>query len=509
MKHYQDEISRISNLLRENPKGLTIREISQLLGINRISAARYLESLLFSGQAVMRRFGPAKVYSQASRIPVSHILNLLSSPALIIDSEFFIKDANDRALTLCNAKRENLVGHHIRYTNLGSDSPEEISRLIPLVFDGKSYTEERSLTFNGRNCTFLMKLIPIVDENGKTCAALVFEDISTIRQYQKNLEELVKKRTVELDAVIENLKSEIEEKKQTLGNIRISQKKYRELVEDMPAYICTFEPDGTLTFVNEGFCQLVLKDASDLIGNSLYDMMPHADVKTMTASLERLTSRQESITDIKQAPLQKGGTSWQQWITRAFFDKRGKITEYQSIGIDISERIRAEQDLTDQRAKLDAIIRGSPLPQIVIDSTHRIVFWNTAMERFTGIPADAMIGTITKGDFVYDHNRPLLADLIADEMYSEISQRYSLMFHGSTHLNELWAGITFSPAHSEKGTWIYLAAAAIRDASGKITHVVETMEALVEFHTPDGKTFVTCPSKSLSESPVPKDPGNT
>jgi len=46
---------------------------------------------------------------------------------------------------------------------------------------------------------------------------------------------------------------------------------YRALVEDMPAFVCNYEPDGTITFVNENFCEAAGRD--ELVGVTIYSLL--------------------------------------------------------------------------------------------------------------------------------------------------------------------------------------------------------------------------------------------
>jgi signal transduction histidine kinase len=47
-----------------------------------------------------------------------------------------------------------------------------------------------------------------------------------------------------------------------------------------------------------------------------------------------------------------GEIRWQQWSDRAVFDRNGKVTEYQSVGRDITDRRRTEQALSEANKKL-------------------------------------------------------------------------------------------------------------------------------------------------------------
>ena len=52
---------KIVVLLRKHPRGLTILEIAELLGINRITVAKYVYGLTVEGIVRQRQIGPAKL----------------------------------------------------------------------------------------------------------------------------------------------------------------------------------------------------------------------------------------------------------------------------------------------------------------------------------------------------------------------------------------------------------------------------------------------------------------
>src|SRR5512136_1541085 len=95
MEDQADEISRIRTILIENPKGLTTEEIAKKLPLNRTSTAKYLNTLLISGQAEMRTFGRAKVFTLSQRIPFSQMLNLSSDLLIVLDHDLTIMQVND------------------------------------------------------------------------------------------------------------------------------------------------------------------------------------------------------------------------------------------------------------------------------------------------------------------------------------------------------------------------------------------------------------------------------
>jgi PAS domain S-box-containing protein len=491
MNHRDEEIARIKEILKAHPKGLTISEIANALSLNRVSTARYLDTLRFSGQAEMRQFGQAKIYTLAVRVPVASVLNLYSLPVVIVDKDLFIRNVNDALLRMFSLKREDVTGHSMLYSRLSASFSGTFEEIMKTVLDGNAHTTEKSFERGGKKFSFIVKMVPVVDENGQSCASIMLEDITEIRQYQQHLEAMVERRTAEFHEINERLKSEMEGHRRAKEAILLSQQKYRALVEDMPAYVCNYETDGTFTFVNENFCAFMQKDAGDLIGNPVFPLLSRENQAIVREALTKIGREYSAVTITLEFPGSDGSTTiWHQWMIRAFYNKRGKIVEYQSIGIDITDRITTEKRLAEEEKKLDAIIRGSPLPQLVIDRDHRIVSWNTAMEKFSGLRAGQMIGATTFGNVFYDHDRPLLADLIMDEKYDEISRLFPENCKKSSCLDDTWEGITFSKIHAGEGSWVFFTAAAIRDEEGIIAHVVETMEDLVGYHTRNGTSFI-------------------
>ncbi|PKL57859.1 MAG: histidine kinase, partial [Methanomicrobiales archaeon HGW-Methanomicrobiales-5] len=91
----EGEINRITQLLADNPSGLTIEQVSRQLTINRTTAAKYLNFLIASGKIEKRNLGPAKIFTLSPRIPLSHFLNLWQDGILIVDTNLIIQQVND------------------------------------------------------------------------------------------------------------------------------------------------------------------------------------------------------------------------------------------------------------------------------------------------------------------------------------------------------------------------------------------------------------------------------
>ena len=154
---------------------------------------------------------------------------------------------------------------------------------------------------------------------------------------------------------------DITERKGREEEVRENEQRYRAVVEDMPAMICRFLPDGTLTFVNSAYCNYFGKRSEDLIGRNFFQFVPDEDKEKVRRHFLALKEEAPMATYEHQVIAPDGTIRWQEWTDRALFDDKCRRVEYQSIGRDISEarmaqreRERMEKQL-QQAQKMEAI----------------------------------------------------------------------------------------------------------------------------------------------------------
>src|SRR5208282_4894375 len=95
---YTKECSQIDSLLKDNPRGLNIRQISQKLSMNRITVAKYLDLMTVEGKLELRLFGKSKVYFRARNVPARSLTEYTSNLILILDNEHHVVMCNPRFL---------------------------------------------------------------------------------------------------------------------------------------------------------------------------------------------------------------------------------------------------------------------------------------------------------------------------------------------------------------------------------------------------------------------------
>ncbi len=151
--------------------------------------------------------------------------------------------------------------------------------------------------------------------------------------------------------------------------------------------------------------------------------------------------------------------------------------------IDQSDILHVQTSLFALSGMLRQIIDGAPIASLVIDAEHRVTHWNGACERMTGVARQQVIGTREAWRAFYEHERPLLADLLVDGVDIKTILGH---YHGSTWVSaDIPGGIeaeAFFRRFGGSGHWLYFTAAPLRDAEGKVIGAVETLQNVTERH---------------------------
>jgi len=138
--------------------------------------------------------------------------------------------------------------------------------------------------------------------------------------------------------------------------LRDSEEKYRELVENANSIIMRITPDHVVTFFNEYAQGFFGYSADEIVGrNVIGTIVPERDsegrdLKQMTAEI---TAHPELHGANDNENMCKDGRRvWVHWSNRAIRDERGEVREILCVGTDITERRRLTQQAQAYRERL-------------------------------------------------------------------------------------------------------------------------------------------------------------
>ena len=147
---------------------------------------------------------------------------------------------------------------------------------------------------------------------------------------------------------------------------------------------------------------------------------------------------------------------------------------------EVTDQKQAEEALAESEARLQSILHGSPVLQLVIDRNHRVISWNRALEEYSGIRAAEIIGTDQHWRAFYSHKRPVLADLLIDGNTDGLFKLYAGNVQTSQYIEGAFEATDFFPHMGAHGTWLSFTAAPVQDKAGTIIGAVETLEDITD-----------------------------
>jgi len=130
------------------------------------------------------------------------------------------------------------------------------------------------------------------------------------------------------------------------------------------------------------------------------------------------------------------------------------------------------------RAFAHQLMETVAIPIFVLDTSARVMLWNRACERLTGVPAREIIGTRDHWRSFFDERRPTLADLLIEERAAQAArtQPHPVPVDDAHLSAETWCDMP------RVGRRRYLAADAspVLDDRGRLVAVVETLRDLTD-----------------------------
>jgi PAS domain S-box-containing protein len=237
--HGDQHISRIRELLKVNPRGLSISEIADHLALRRHIVSKDLEYLHRMGQVELQVIGTSKIYTCSAKIPLTRILDSLSDMILILDEEQVILEVNDPLLRTMNLGRDHFIGRKVGnhpcplIADLKPDAfreggVEELSVCIPDEIDSQSIHH------------FKARYVPMVFENASPGVIIFIENVTEQKRYREAF--------------------------------LLSEAHYKAIVEGQTELVFRFLPDGTITFANWRFAQTFGTTEPEIRGTSIFSL---------------------------------------------------------------------------------------------------------------------------------------------------------------------------------------------------------------------------------------------
>src|SRR4030042_991673 len=198
---------------------------------------------------------------------------------------------------------------------------------------------------------------------------------------------------------------DITERKKAEEALRQNEKKYRELVEVLNEGIWVIDKDAYTTFVNPRMAEMLGYTIDEMQGKHLFSFM---DEKSIEIADKKLESRRRGIKEQHEFEFRRkdGSSVFTLLETKPINDKDGHYTGVIAGVIDITERKKAEDEITRAASEWQITFDASNDSIWILDQDQRILRSNKTAERFFKRPINELIGKHC-WEIVHDATHPI------------------------------------------------------------------------------------------------------
>ena len=217
---------------------------------------------------------------------------------------------------------------------------------------------------------------------------------------------------------------DITERKQAELALRVSEEKYRGLMESLASAIHTIDASGRFLYINEVAARQLALPPHAIIGKTLHDLFP---VEVATRQLAQLTqvirADRELITEWRGAL--QGEPRWYRTSIQPLHDETGQVSAVLVNSTDINDLKLAQQALLElnqtleervaqRTAEVQDLYEHAPTGYYSLDANGRLIMINQTLLNWFGYTREEMLG------------RPY-ADFLTSASRQHFPARYSLL----------------------------------------------------------------------------------
>ncbi|MFA6290821.1 MAG: PAS domain S-box protein [Victivallales bacterium] len=284
----------------------------------------------------------AELARQAAEQRLADIIELLPDATFVIDQDKRVIEWNRACEIMTGVKKEELLGKGdyayaepffgerrpilIDLLDMPSSEMEAIYKYVQRKGDMIFAESYIPYLRDGKGAHLWGAASPFFDREGRRCGA-----IETIR--------------------------DVTDQKQVEKALRENERKYRELVEHANSIILRWGRDGRITFLNEFGQHFFGYTEAEICGRHVMDtIVPESESggRSLHELMDEICSNPSAFEqNINENMRRNGERVWIAWTNKIVLDQKGQVAEILSIGLDITARKRAVEELQAIKAGLE------------------------------------------------------------------------------------------------------------------------------------------------------------
>ncbi|MDB5344975.1 MAG: hybrid sensor histidine kinase/response regulator [Schlesneria sp.] len=171
---------------------------------------------------------------------------------------------------------------------------------------------------------------------------------------------------------------------------------YQSLVETLPLAMLRKDLQGRFTFANRLLCEALRRTPDEIVGRTDYDFFPRELAEKYRSDDRRVVESERDLEVTEEFQTPTGERRYTHVVKTPVYDAKGNPVGIQGIFSDVTEKKRAEIELNQTRARLQAVLDAATQVSIIATDVNGVIdVFNVGAERMLGYTAEEMVGRRT------------------------------------------------------------------------------------------------------------------
>ncbi len=168
---------------------------------------------------------------------------------------------------------------------------------------------------------------------------------------------------------------------------------YKSLIEDSPVFLMAIGLDGRILLLNNSLLSVIGRTRDEIISKeSFTSLIPETDHEALSNLFRVIgisTAKQKAETGLIT---ESGAPMSVEWHGRTIRDSNGMIKAILCIGVDVTERLKSDEELMQTKEYLENVLENSPDAIGIVNNEGRFIQWNHMAEELYGYTFDELRG---------------------------------------------------------------------------------------------------------------------
>ena len=254
--------------------------------------------------------------------------------------------------------------------------------------------------------------------------------------------------------------TDITKEKNAETALKLSQEKYRALVETTEDFVWEVDQNGCYTYCSPQVENLLGYRPEDMLGKTPFEFMTEEDVATVAGEFSKIVGKERAFSLLENTNLHRDGSEVVLETSGVpFFDADGRLAGYRGIDRDITVRKQAEEELRLAASVFENVSEGI----LITDVGGAIQSVNMAYRTITQLGEEELIGK---------NPRVLQSGRHDPEFYEQM--------WGSISESGHWQGEIWNRRSNGEVYPLWLTINAIKDNRGRTTNYVGVVWDITE-----------------------------